>query len=58
MYDQGFPWIKFSILTVAFVVPVVMMADGLKWKLLFAVCVPIGVGFALTGKALRSRGNK
>lgn len=55
MYNEGFPWVKFSILTTAFVVPVVMMADGLKWKLLFAVCVPVGVGLALSGKSMRGR---
>ncbi len=54
MYDE-FPWIKFSILTIAFMIPVVYMAPGIKWKLLFAVCVPVGVGLALAGKSMRRR---
>ena len=29
-----------------------MMAPTLKWKLLFAVCVPVGIGFALGGKSV------
>ena len=52
MYDEGFPWVKFSILTVPLVIMMFYMADGLKWKILFALCVPIGVGLALSGKSL------
>ncbi len=52
MYDEGFPWIKFSILTVAFIIPIVLMAPGIKWKLLFGLSVPVGVGFALAGKSV------
>lgn len=58
MYDQGFPWIKFTILTILFVIPVVIWSPGMKWKLLFAVCVPIGVGLALSGKSLRNGGKR
>ncbi len=52
MYDEGFPWIKFTILTVPFVILMFFMAPTMKWKLLFAFCVPIGVGLALSGKSI------
>lgn len=51
MYNE-FPWIKFSILTVAFIIPIVMMAPTIKWKILFALSVPVGVYFALAGKTI------
>ena len=56
MYD--FPWIKFTILTILFGVPVFLMAPGLKWKFLFSIAVPIGVGVALMGKSLGGYGLK
>lgn len=52
MYDEGFPWIKFAIITVPFIILMLYMADGWKWKILFSLCVPIGVGFALAGKSV------
>lgn len=55
-YDHdSFPWIKFVILCLLFMVPIVIFAPGLKWKVLFVLCVPVGVGFALTGNSLRRR---
>ncbi len=54
MFDD-FPWIKFVILCVPLIIMMWLMADGLKWKLLFTLAVPIGVGLALTGKSLRKR---
>ena len=53
---EDFPWIKFIILSVLFSVPVFMMAPTLKWKLLFIVCVPVGVAIALSGKTLGGYG--
>lgn len=55
MYDEGFPWIKFTILTIPLVIMMFFLADGLKWKILFSLCVPIGVGLALSGKSMRKR---
>lgn len=51
MYDE-FPWIKFTILTVLLIVPIVMMAPSMKWKLIFALSVPIGVVLALNGRSI------
>ncbi len=50
-FDTGF-WIKFGILTIAFVIPIWIMAPTLKWKLLFAFAVPIGIYVALVGKSI------
>lgn len=52
MYNEGFPWIKFTLVSVPLIVMMFFMADGLKWKILFSLCVPIGVGFALGGKSV------
>ena len=52
MYDEGFPWIKFTLITVPFIVLMLYMAPTMKWKILFSLCVPVGVGFALTGKSV------
>lgn len=51
MYDQ-FPWIKFTVLSLPFMALMLFMADGLKWKILFTLAVPIGVSLALMGKTL------
>lgn len=55
MYDE-FPWIKFVILTIVFVVPIVIFTNGIKWKILYAFATPIGIYLALMGKGLRKRG--
>ena len=56
MYDE-FPWIKFAILTLVFVIPIVIFTDGLKWKILYTLATPIGIYVALMGKTLgRSHG--
>lgn len=46
-----FPWIKFTILCVPLIVLMINFAPTLKWKILFSLCVPIGVGLALKGKS-------
>lgn len=56
MYDEGFPWIKFSILSVVGIFAMITFAPTTKWKILFAACVPIGVGFALAGKSINLHG--
>lgn len=55
-YGEDFPWIKFAILSILFIVPIVMFAPGLKWKILFTICVPVGVGLALAGKSMGGYG--
>lgn len=52
MYEGGYPWIKFLILTIPGIILMLYFVDTLKWKLLFAACVPIGVGLALAGKSI------
>ncbi|KKN69591.1 hypothetical protein LCGC14_0438940 [marine sediment metagenome] len=52
MYEDGFPWIKFIILTIPGMVLMFMFAPTLKWKFMFAFSVPIGVGLALAGKSI------
>ncbi len=52
-YDSGFPWIKFAILSIPLIILMWILAPSLKWKLLFTIAVPIGVGLALTGKSLK-----
>ena len=51
-YSPGFPWIKFTVLCVPLIAMMLFMADGLKWKLMFSLAVPIGVYLALTGKSI------
>jgi len=53
MYEYGFPWIKFIILSILFDVPVWLWSPGLKWKLLLSMAVFIGVGLALAGKSMK-----
>ncbi len=53
---EDFPWIKFTILTLAFGIPIFLMTPGLKWKLLYTLAVPIGVAIALGGKTLGGYG--
>ncbi len=52
MYDEGYPWIKFIILTIPLVILMFFMAPTMKWKILFSLCVPVGVGLALSGKSI------
>ncbi len=51
MFDD-FPWIKFTIVSVPFIIMMWFMAPTLKWKLLFTLAVPVGVGLALGGKSI------
>ena len=53
MYEQGFPWIKFAILSIAFDIPVWIWSPGLKWKLLLSLAVFGGVALALAGKSMK-----
>ena len=56
MYDDGFPWIKFLILTIPMSLILLCFAPTLKWKLLFGlVASPLGVALALMGKSMRKR---
>lgn len=57
-YYEGFPWIKFTILTIPLIVMMFFMAPTLKWKLLFSLAVPVGVGLALSGKSINPHGSK
>ncbi len=57
-YNQGFPWIKFTVLSVPLIIIMFYYAPTLKWKLLFSVCVPVGVWLALAGKSLPSVSGK
>lgn len=52
MYNEGFPWIKFTIICVPLIAMMIFMAPSIKWKILFSVCVPVGVGFALAGRSI------
>ncbi len=54
MYNDynSFPWIKFTILCLFLGVPILYFTPGLKWKMLFIIAVPVGVGFALVGKSI------
>jgi predicted LPLAT superfamily acyltransferase len=56
MYDE-FPWIKFSLLSLIFMVIIWKLGGRLEtsWRIMFALCSPIGVYFALTGRSLRKR---
>lgn len=53
MDEYGFPWIKFIILSLAFGIPIFWFAPTIKWKMVFTLAVPIGVGVALMGKSIR-----
>ena len=53
-YDTIF-WIKFGVLSLAFGIPIFIMAPGMKWKILFSLGVPVGIFTALSGKSLRRR---
>lgn len=53
-YDTVFI-IKFLLLWVPFTIMIVMMAPGLKWKLLYPICGAVGIWLALTGKSMRRR---
>lgn len=55
-YDEGFPWIKFIILCIPGIIVMWIFAPTIKWKLLFTLAVPIGVGFALAGKSINVHG--
>ena len=52
---DDFPWIKFVILCIPLIIFMWFMAPSIKWKILYTICVPIGVGLALSGKSLRKR---
>lgn len=49
---EDFPWIKFIILSVPLIILMWFVAPSVKWKILFSLCVPIGVWLALTGKSI------
>jgi len=49
---EDFPWIKFTILCIPLIILMWFAAPSLKWKLLFTLAVPIGVGLALSGKSI------
>ena len=49
---DDFPWIKFTILCIPLIILMWVMAPSLKWKILYTVCVPIGVALALSGKSI------
>ncbi len=55
--DMDFPWIKFSILSICFMVLIWKMGGSLDmlWRFGFVLCAPVGVYFALAGKSMRSR---
>lgn len=55
---EDFPWIKFVILSILMIIPMWIFAPTLKWKLLFSLCVPIGVGLALVGKSINMHGRR
>ena len=52
---DDFPWIKLVIVSIPLIIIIWMMAPTMKWKILFAFCVPIGVGLALSGKNVHKR---
>jgi len=49
---DDFPWIKLAIVSILLIIPIWMMAPTIKWKILFTICVPVGVGLALSGKSI------
>lgn len=58
MFDYDFPWIKFTLLSVVFMVIIFFLCMktplGFLWKVGFILCAPVGVYFAIAGKSLRS----
>lgn len=49
---EDFPWIKFGIISLVFVIPIIIYTDGMKWKLVYAIATPIGIYLAMAGKAI------
>lgn len=49
---EDFPWIKFTILCIPLIAMMWFFAPSLKWKFVFTLAVPIGVGLALAGKSI------
>ncbi len=52
---EDFSWLKFIILTVPLIIIMWMFAPTIKWKILYSLCVPVGVYLALMGKSARKR---
>ncbi len=54
-YDSEFPTITFGILSVAFMIGIWMMGGNLDflWRVMFTLCAPVGIYFALAGKRIR-----
>ncbi len=55
---EDFPWIKFTILTIPLIILMWAVAPTTKWKILFSLCVPIGVSLALAGKSINMHGRR
>ena len=49
---DDFPWIKFTIICIPFIILMWIAAPTIKWKILFTFAVPVGVGLALSGKSI------
>ncbi len=50
---DDFPYIKFTILSIPLIIMMWFFAPTLKWKILYTIAVPIGVGLALTGRSIK-----
>jgi len=50
--EGDFPWIKFTIICIPFIIFMWFAAPSIKWKILFTIAVPIGVGLAIGGKSI------
>ena len=48
--------IKFAVLSIPLIIMMWFFAPTLKWKLVFSLAVPIGVGLALAGKSMKGLG--
>ncbi len=53
-FDTEFPWIKFGILSVAFMFLIWKMGGNLSllWRFMFVLTAPVGVYFALSGRRI------
>ncbi len=49
---DDFPWIKLTVVSIPLIIMMWIMAPTIKWKILFTICVPIGVSLALSGKSI------
>ncbi len=54
IFSDDFPWIRFVLLSLGFVVLIWVMGKNLSfmWRVLFVLCAPVGVYLAISGKRI------